>query len=908
MTKKSIDAEGVNNNFKSRILIGFLIFIVIAPAISSAALTSGVSHPSLLFNDISEVPGYQYRTESPWNSWEYSLLRSANSYISRDFSDPEWSSYNKISSRASFARDLGFAYQITKDEIYAEKTREALLNIGLGDQSPLSRSSAVRDYALAYDWVQPYLNEMDDQIIRNKYAVLADTVYFELNSNGENKDYVDFSDYHGQAYPSLGVAGLVLGDFTNPDNIPIQSTPDDWVKVGTDYLFVNDELHSYNRPMIAFGFDEASGKNYLGAYKAYVIDDFLWWFQIYSHYYERNIFDDYPVSKKIVTSEIWETLPNGYMNNYATSGNTLEIYQRGILNLLDDNEKGIVLNYLEKTEGNDILPYSSAKNRMPYIYLYLEYDKYDNIVSNPPSYTNHLNQDATYQVFRENWEEDSDWLSLVTFNGQTHSNRDTAHHDQLSIEYYGEGDLLLADAGEDKNVLDKYYGKYAFHHNSIAIEDPRSPYPVSEWADSESRGPYKGNVDGVTALVTVEYIVETTDMDILGAKGTFDKVIGDTSFYPYSLSSPIDYTRTIIHNENDYFVIFDRLTGDEEWMYRNVFRPASLNIAPTEDLNNDGLYSEFETGHVNGNLEIGGTPYNWLSLPYKTETDTGIKTNSVIWDTTNSYGNNVHLNIFSVPASEVLLTKQVGRIAGYNHQSEVFSPILYLKEEPAKNLYRITALLSDYASEEQKVAEVIEVNGSGNALRVTTSNGQDYFYSGDAGSAFDKFETDADIVYVRQTEGTSDFRTTIIKGSYLNAEGLPLVELSGIDIATINHEADSVILVTDGDSAGEIRVYQIKRNVADVLKDGISYGDWQISEDNTNLRIGTDSGKHEYKILLSNELLPVQVYPEADFSADITEGELPFEVHFTDLSNNADTWLWSFGDGDVSDEENPVHT
>ena len=32
------------------------------------------------------------------------------------------------------------------------------------------------------------------------------------------------------------------------------------------------------------------------------------------------------------------------------------------------------------------------------------------------------------------------------------------HGDQLSIEYYSRGDLLLADGGEDKYVLDKIYG------------------------------------------------------------------------------------------------------------------------------------------------------------------------------------------------------------------------------------------------------------------------------------------------------------------------------------------------------------------------------------------------------------------------------------------------------------------
>ncbi|EHQ34326.1 PKD domain-containing protein [Methanoplanus limicola] len=908
MTTKNKKSEIININYKFGLIVGILLFLAAVPALASAASTTGISHPSLMFDDISEVPGYQYRTESPWNSWESYILQTADSYLTFDFSDPQWPTYDRILYRAAFTRDLGLGYQITKDEKYAEKTREALLNIGLGSQSSWERAKAVRDYSLAYDWVQPYLNDTDDRVIRNKLAELANIAYLDLNENGANRDYVTFSDYHGQAYPSIAVAGLVLEDFTNPDNIPLQSSPEDWKKTGTDYLFINDELHSYNKPLIEFGFDSESGKNYLGAYKSYVIADLLWWFQIYSHYYDRNIFDDYPVSKKIVTSEIWETLPNGYMNNAVTSGNTLVTYHSGILNLLDDGEKAEVMNYLDKTEGNNLLPYSYENDEMPYIYFYMVYGNYKNIAPSPPTWTDHLSPDASYQVFRENWETDSDWLSLMTFNGKTNSNRDSAHHDQLSIEYYGEGNLLLADAGENKYVLDTHYGPYGFQHNSIAIENPAAPYPVSSWSDSESRGVYKGNFLGVYTPVTVENIVQTPWTDMLTARETINHVIGDEWSDPYVLASPVDYSRTIIHNDNDYFVLFDRLEGNSELVYRNVFRPASLDITPTRDLNGDYAYSESETGHVNGNLKLGGTAYDWLSLPYKTETNTGIETNSVIWDTKNPYGNNVHMNLFSVPASEVILTKQVGRIAGYSKESEVFSPTLYLREEPSEDLYRITALLSDYAYEEQKTAEEVIVNGSGSALKVTSPKGEDYFYSGDLVSSFDRFETDADIAYIRYNNPALDYRLTLIKGSYLNAEGQKFIEISGTEVVTLNRNANSATIVTDGTLAGDIILYQIGNSVSGITKDGIVYGDWGLSGDNSYLRIGLDSGKHEYRITFSGEVLPEQKIPVADFTADVRAGELPLEIHFSDTSlNTPSIWQWNFGDGETSFEQNPVH-
>ena len=47
----------------------------------------------------------------------------------------------------------------------------------------------------------------------------------------------------------------------------------------------------------------------------------------------------------------------------------------------------------------------------------------------------------------------------------------------------------------------------------------------------------------------------------------------------------------------------------------------------------------------------------------------------------------------------------------------------------------------------------------------------------------------------------------------------------------------------------------------------------------------------------------------ADFSATPTTGDAPLVVTFTDLSTGGvDAWNWDFGDGQMSNEQNPVHT
>jgi PKD repeat protein len=47
----------------------------------------------------------------------------------------------------------------------------------------------------------------------------------------------------------------------------------------------------------------------------------------------------------------------------------------------------------------------------------------------------------------------------------------------------------------------------------------------------------------------------------------------------------------------------------------------------------------------------------------------------------------------------------------------------------------------------------------------------------------------------------------------------------------------------------------------------------------------------------------------AAFTANVTVGEAPLAVQFTDMStvHNITSWFWEFGDGDISEEQHPVH-
>lgn len=48
--------------------------------------------------------------------------------------------------------------------------------------------------------------------------------------------------------------------------------------------------------------------------------------------------------------------------------------------------------------------------------------------------------------------------------------------------------------------------------------------------------------------------------------------------------------------------------------------------------------------------------------------------------------------------------------------------------------------------------------------------------------------------------------------------------------------------------------------------------------------------------------------PAANFSTNVTTGPVPLTVQFTDLSKNAISRTWNFGDGSNSTQQNPIHT
>ncbi|MDD3077505.1 MAG: PKD domain-containing protein [Paludibacter sp.] len=70
-----------------------------------------------------------------------------------------------------------------------------------------------------------------------------------------------------------------------------------------------------------------------------------------------------------------------------------------------------------------------------------------------------------------------------------------------------------------------------------------------------------------------------------------------------------------------------------------------------------------------------------------------------------------------------------------------------------------------------------------------------------------------------------------------------------------------------------------------------------------------DTEQDTCEVLLDNlSLTAARVAPVPAFKADVRSGFAPLTVQFTDQSAYATSWLWEFGDGSTSTDENPSHT
>ena len=96
--------------------------------------------------------------------------------------------------------------------------------------------------------------------------------------------------------------------------------------------------------------------------------------------------------------------------------------------------------------------------------------------------------------------------------------------------------------------------------------------------------------------------------------------------------------------------------------------------------------------------------------------------------------------------------------------------------------------------------------------------------------------------------------------------------------------------------------------------DGTGFSDTAVDKDGDGIsdsayRLPGDNTHWDYLPLANPSSSPDPLPPTADFSSDVTSGNAPLDISFTDKSTgNPTAWNWDFGDGTNSQDQNPVHT
>ena len=131
--------------------------------------------------------------------------------------------------------------------------------------------------------------------------------------------------------------------------------------------------------------------------------------------------------------------------------------------------------------------------------------------------------------------------------------------------------------------------------------------------------------------------------------------------------------------------------------------------------------------------------------------------------------------------------------------------------------------------------------------------------------------------------------------------------------------------VPDGiavDSSGNVYVVDTRNdriekfdNNGNYLTQFGSHGTWsgqlsgptRVAVDSSGNVYVSDSGNYRVQKFFENNNPTPVLPPVANFTCSVTEGSAPLTVNFTDSSQNAEGWKWTFGDGTSSTEQNPTH-
>lgn len=146
--------------------------------------------------------------------------------------------------------------------------------------------------------------------------------------------------------------------------------------------------------------------------------------------------------------------------------------------------------------------------------------------------------------------------------------------------------------------------------------------------------------------------------------------------------------------------------------------------------------------------------------------------------------------------------------------------------------------------------------------------------------------------FYKDIKGVSDFWCEGFIGATIPADGVDYTPTQGTKIFGID-TWNGLQSLTDVQFSKKTTIAPFKPTV-----DGVYY---------FVLKMGSNASAAR-EILLDELTLKETLPVNADFYAETVSGTAPLTVQFYDLSTNATSWSWDFGDGGTSTLQDPIHT
>ena len=852
----------------------FLLFLILLLGVG-ASTAQALTHPCLFFNNFTETPGWKYKDEEPYASWNsYIPWYMANYKMDYNFSDPS----NPERDKAEQAYHFALAYHISGNSSFAEKAVEGLINLGNSTVDGLGTKSCVNDYAasaaglyaitydMMYNYIQANHSDVDAQI-RDRLGLWAHYLYTNYSSTSG-----DVGTRFIRA-TSMGLIATAMPNYTSP----YESNRSDWLTAATTWLFEQDFTGEmalrkyYNYGGLCRGIESYSGR---------WLDDLAWWLHAYKKNHNQTL---WKISRDVYNALLYTSLPDGRRPNHGAQGNIFDeaAFSYYISDILPSNEGAWHKWYIDTYVGDS------------YVDKWLGYILYDKHAVNgsKPNFTTVISNDLESAVFRSGWNLTADYLWLRFFRLSTTVNRDMMHNDNLAFEYYSKGDLLLTDSGEIKHYIKDpnrlgaggYGATDSKGHNTIMINDGSGA--VGGATKGFAGTPVENPAYLQDYLVSDYFEFAEANMTITKIENRSSEPSPSNGWYwgfdthdKITLTNPVTWKRTILYPK-DYFIVLDTISGNVKRDIHNLFHLGSMNITKTTY---DG--DNATPGYVHGELWIDGIYVDWLNQSFGQEVEYG-QANLVKWRTTSKYTNKpIELYLFTAPKSNVSVEKFWTRIDGYGSKNEVDHPIVRFKLNDSE-MHRITVIYTINSGEEQPPTFEETTTEDFTSLHITTQGYDDYIASGN-NINLPNYSTDSTYSFLRTQSG--NLQSFFIRNStYLEYNSAKQIETSKkVEHLALKYEGENRTFTVKGEGTDvNITLYQMNPSVSyQVKRDGEIYSNWVLTDDGRMI-ITTDLSEHTFEI---EQTTPDTTPPSI---SNITE---------TDITSNSATITWQTNEPSTS--------